>query len=205
MKTASTNIAKRVSRRAFTLVELLVASTVGAGLAGIVVLLLAQSATEARSGFADTTVEEKAYTLQANITSCLRSMSANMGFNPNYASSLTDSNGTTLNEFQTITVFYPTNGAYIDATISYNYSTGTVIYTPDDSIPSTTIVWMTNSATARLNKFYFTASANLDTSQNNSLVNVVFEMNDNGFSQQPQNNNPASVFRSFSVQMRNDN
>jgi hypothetical protein len=29
-------------------------------------------------------------------------------------------------------------------------------------------------------------------------------MDDNGFSQQPTNNNPASVWRSFAVQLRND-
>jgi type II secretory pathway pseudopilin PulG len=206
MRTISTNIATRVSKRAFTLVELMVATTVGIGLAGIVVLLLVQSAAESRNGFADTTVEEKAYTLQANITSTLRSMSASMGFNPNYASSPLDTNGNPLiNEFQTITVFYPTNGGYIDATISFNPSTGTVIFTPNDAFPAKQVVWMTNSATARLTKFYLAGSQNLDSSQNNSLVNVVFAMNDNGFSQQPANNNPANLYRTFSVQMRNDN
>jgi Tfp pilus assembly protein PilE len=205
MRTTAPNIAARIHRRAFTLVELLFATVIGMALAGIVMLLLVQSAAESRNGFADTTVEEKAYTLEANITSTLRSMSASMGFTPNWSSSLLASNGTSLNEYQMISTFYPTNGAYINATISYNSSNGTVIYTPNDAVPSTQIVWMTNSATAILTTLYFTSSLNLDGSQNNSLVNVVFAMNDHGFSQQPTNNNPASVYRSFSVQMRNDN
>jgi hypothetical protein len=64
---------------------------------------------------------------------------------------------------------------------------------------------MTNSPTVALTKLYFSTSFNLDGSQNNSLVNVVFQMNDNGFSQQSPINNPASIMRNFSVQMRNDN
>jgi prepilin-type N-terminal cleavage/methylation domain-containing protein len=204
MKTASTRIAARISRRAFTLVELMVAITVGLGLAGTVVLLLLQSATEQRHGFADTTVEEKAYTLQANLTTCLRSMSATMGITPNWPSLLNDSNGNLLG-YQSIFLFYPTNGAYISANISYNSSSGQVIYTPNLLTPSTQMVWMTNTATAALTKLYFSSSFNLDGSQNNSLVNVVFQMNDNGFSQQNPTNNPASIFRNFSVQMRNDN
>ena len=204
MKTASANIAARISRRAFTLVEIMFATAVGMGLAGTVLLLLVQSAAEQRNGFSDTTVEEKDYILQANMTTCLRSMSASYGFNPNYPSELY-SNGNPLYEYQSIFVFYPTNGGYNTASISYNSASGTVIYTPNVSIPSTQIVWMTNSASAVLTEFYFTASANLDGSQNNSLVNVLFQMNDNGFSQQPTNNNPASILRNFSVQMRNDN
>ena len=204
MKAASTSFAARVSRGAFTLVELMVAIAVSMGLGGTVVLLLLQSATEQRHGFADTTVEEKAYALQANITSCLRSMSATQGLTPNYSSGYHDSNGNLLG-YQSVFLFYPANGAYITATIGYNSSTGQVIYTPNVLTPSTQMLWMTNTATAVLTELYFATSYNLDGSQNNSLVNVVFQMNDNGFSQQSSTNNPASIFRNFSVQMRNDN
>jgi hypothetical protein len=204
MKRASTNTAARHSRRAFTLVELMIATAVGVGLAGTVVLLLVQAATEQRSGFADTTVEEKAYILQANITTCLRSMSATQGLTPDYTSGLYDTNGNLLG-YQSVFIFYPSNGAYIMGTIRYNSSSGQVIYTPNVVAPSTQMQWMTNSATAALTELYFWTSFNLDGSQNNSLVNVAFQMNDNGFSQQNPSNNPASIFRNFSVQMRNDN
>jgi hypothetical protein len=204
MKTTSTNVAARFSGRAFTLAELMVATAVGMCLAGTVLLLLVQSATEQRNGFADTTVEEMAYILQANITTCLRSMSASMGFTPNYSSGLYATNGNLLG-YQSVFIFYPTNGAYITGTISYNSSSGQVIYTPNVLAPLTQTLWMTNSAAAVLTELYFSASFNLDGSQNNSLVNVVFQMNDNGFSQQNPSNNPASILRNFSVQMRNDN
>ena len=204
MKTVSANITARFSQRAFTLAELMVATAVGLGLSGTVVLLLVQTATEQRSGFAATTVEEKAYLLQANITSCLRSMSANQGLTPNYSSGVFAAGGILLG-YESVFMFYPTNGAYNTASITYNPSVGQVIYTPNILSPTTQVLWMTNSSTAMLTEFYFTTSLNLDGSQNNSLVNVVFQMNDHGFSQQSPTNNPASIFRNFSVLMRNDN
>jgi prepilin-type N-terminal cleavage/methylation domain-containing protein len=204
MKPASIAIAHRLSRRGFTLVELLIAITVGIGLSGTVVLLLVQSATEQRNGLADMTVEEAAYTLEGNITACLRSMSANQGLTPNYGSGLLDTNGNLLG-YQSVFLFYPSNGTYITASISYNPSSGQVLYTSNTSASSTETLWMTNSPTVALTKLYFSTSFNLDGSQNNSLVNVVFQMNDNGFSQQSPINNPASIMRNFSVQMRNDN
>src|SRR5580693_2226357 len=109
MKTASSHIAVRRSRRAFTVMELLAAMAVGLGLAGTIMLLLVQTATEQKHGYADTTVEQA-----ANITTCLRSMSANMGITPSYTSVVTDTNGNTLG-YQSISMFYPTNGAYITA------------------------------------------------------------------------------------------
>jgi prepilin-type N-terminal cleavage/methylation domain-containing protein len=204
MKTATIQFTAGISGRAFTLVELLVATAVGSTVAGAVLLLLCQTATEQRYGFADMTVEEKAYELEADITSCLRCMSANQGMTPVYSTAVAAANGVTLG-YQSIDLFYPsTNGAYITGNISYN-AHGEVIYTSNVLAPSTFVVWMSNSSTAQLTQFYFSSSLNLDGSQNDSLVNVVFQMNDNGFSQQNSNNNPASVLRNFSVQMRNDN
>jgi prepilin-type N-terminal cleavage/methylation domain-containing protein len=205
MKTAPTNMAARISRRAFTLVEVLVATAVGSVLAGTMLLLLCQTATEQRCGFADMTVEEQAYKLQANLTTCLRSMSANQGMTLNPSSGLYNSSGNLLG-YQSIFVFYPiSNGLYITGSIGYNSSSGKVTYTSNILAPSIQTVWMSNSPTAVLTEFCFNPSYNLDGSQNNSLVNVIFQMNDNGFSQQNPVNNPASLYRNFSVQMRNDN
>jgi len=72
MKTATTQFTAGISGRAFTLVELLVATAVGSTVAGAVLLLLCQTATEQRYGFSDMTVEEEAYELEADITSSLR-------------------------------------------------------------------------------------------------------------------------------------
>lgn len=190
--------------RAYTLAELLVAMGVGAVLAGAVLLLLCQTATEQRYGLSDMTVEEKAYQLQANLTECLRSMSATMGMTPVWNSVVTTTNGTQLG-YQSIDVFYPSNGTYITGNIKYNSGTGQVVFTSNVLAAGTSTVWMSSNSTAALTSFYFNTSYNPDGSQNNSLVNVSFQMSDNGFSQQNPVNNPASLFRNFSVQMRNDN
>jgi prepilin-type N-terminal cleavage/methylation domain-containing protein len=204
MKPACLNLAVRKVRRAFTLVEMLVATAVGSVLGGGMLLLLCQTATEQRYGLSDMTVEEKAYNLQANITACLRSMSANQGMTPDYSSGLYDGSGNLLG-YQSVFIFYPTNGAYITGNIKYSASTGRVTYTTNILANTAQIVWMSNSPTAALTQFGLTASFNLDGSQNNSLVNVMFQMSDNGYSQQNPTNNPASIYRNFSVQMRNGN
>jgi prepilin-type N-terminal cleavage/methylation domain-containing protein len=204
MKTAPSRIAAPVSRRAFTLVELMVATAVGVGLAGTVVLLLVQTATEQRNGFADTGVEEQAYMLQANITTCLRSMSANQGLTPDWSTSLYNGAGLLLG-YKSVFIWYPTNGGYNMGNISYNSTSGQVVYTPNILTPSIHTQWMTNCASVVLTELCFSTSFNLDGSLNNSLVNVLIQMNDNGYSQQNPSNNPASIYRNFSVQMRNDN
>ncbi|HEY3855471.1 MAG TPA: hypothetical protein VGO67_13855 [Verrucomicrobiae bacterium] len=200
----SVKTAIAMSRGAFTLPELMVASSIGVGLAGTAVLLLVQSAGEQRNGFADMSVEEQAYMLEANITSCIRCMSANQGLTPDYSTGLLDGNGNLLG-YQSVSLFYPTNGGYVTANINFESALGEVAYTPNVSTPATQTLWMSNSPNANLTALYFTTSFNPDGSQNNSLVNVTFQMSDNGFSQQGTVNNPASILRTFSVQMRNDN
>ena len=191
------------ARRAFTLIELLFSISVGLVVAGAVVYLLFQTATEQRLGLVNTTVEEKAYVLQANLISCLRAVSVNQGIQPNYS----DTNAA--GGYQSIFVFTPTTNSaymsgYVRGFIQFTPASGQVVYTPDVTAPAVQSMWMSNSATCRLTNFQFTTSVNLDGSQNNSLVNVSFTMDDNFFSQRSPTNNPARVWRNFSVQMRND-
>jgi len=203
VKTGSNCLPSRFSRRAFTLVEMMFALIVGLGLSGTIMLLLVQAATEQKHGYADTTVEEKAYTLKANLTSTLRSMSASYGMSPVWSSATYS--GATLLGYQSISIWYPSNGSYTMGSITYYSLNGNVVYTPNVTIPSAQIIWMSNTPTASLTQCYFNTSSNPDSAANNSLVNVVFQMNDNGFSQQGTVNNPTTIFRNFSVQMRNDN
>jgi prepilin-type N-terminal cleavage/methylation domain-containing protein len=204
MKPVSVNLCSNAGRRAFTLVELMVAMSIGVILAGTVVLLLVQAATEERHGYSDMTVEERAYTLQANITSCLRGSSAGLGMTPNNGSQVLS--GGYIIGYTSIYVFKPNaNGsAFTTAQISADLISGAVVYTPDTSVPANQILWMTNSPGVVLRQLYFMYSGNLDGSQNNQLVNVTFQMDDNGYSQQNATNNVANIQRSFSVQMRCD-
>jgi prepilin-type N-terminal cleavage/methylation domain-containing protein len=203
MRTAGACNPIQARRRGFTLPELMVAMLAGLALTGTVFMLLIDTVYEQRDGLADTTVEEKAYLLRANITKTLRSMSANMGISPDGTTTVYDSFGNKLG-YTSIVFWSPTNGDYVLGTISYNTNSGAVIYTPNIASPSVQSVWMTNSPTKALKQFYFMTSQNIDGSQNNSLVNVVFEMYDNNFSQQGSVNNPTDIYRNFSVQLRND-
>ncbi len=203
MKFFRTHLSATGGQRAFSLIELMMALGIGLVLGGTVILLLLQAAKEQRKGMVNATVEQKAYGLQANITACLRSASANQGITPDYSSGLLDASGNLLG-YGTIFVFCPTNGGYLTGLIQYTRASGRVLYTPNVLTPSTQQLWMTNSQTAALTNLCFSTSFNPDGSKNSSLVNVRFQMDDRGYSQSNPTNNPASIYRSFSVQMRND-
>lgn len=204
MRVASVNLSTETRRRAFTLPELMIAVSLGVGVAGTVVLLLIQAACEQLRGLGATTVEESAYVLQASISSCLRTMSSSQGLTPDYSSKLNDSNGNLLG-YQTVFVFCPnTNGTYTTEQIRFDAASGHVVYTPDVSNPTKQIVWMSDNPTVALRKLCFSSSFKPDGSLNSSLVNVRFQMDDNGYSRHNPINNPASIYRSFSIQMRSD-
>ena len=205
MKLSSVNAGGRTCRQAFTLVELMVAMSVGVILAGTVVLLLVQAGTEEQRGYADSTIEERAYILQADVTTCLRGMSC--GYGATISSTNQELNATNgVAGYTKIYVFQPNaaGNAFTTGMINADLVTGAVVYTPNILVPGTTNVWLINSPNVRLDKFYFNTYPNLDGSQNNSLVYVTFQVDDNGYSRQNINNNVANIQRSFAVQMRCD-
>ena len=189
----------QLSRRAFTLIELLFATGIGLVVAGVVVLLLVQTGREQNSGLASAMVERYTHTLQSKISGVLRGVSVNQGVTPDY------STGTLINGYKSIIVFNATNGGYVAGKISFDDTSGRVTYTPDNAIPATQELWMTNTVTCRLKDLRFNTSFNLDGSDNASLVTVSIKMDDNEFSQHDTNATyPASVERKFAIQMRND-
>lgn len=194
-------------RKAFTLVELLVASSVGLVITGSVMLLLIQSALEQRRGLANATVEERAFGLQSRIASCLRTMSSSSGITPDYTAGISDTNHNFMG-YQGVFCFhaYTLNGnvAYTTERISFDQVSGNVTYTPNTAQPNNVVLWMSNSPNTALRQLLFTPSFNLDGSLNSSLVNVYFLMDDNGFSHQDPVNNPTSICREFSIQLRNN-
>lgn len=189
------------SNRAFTLIELMFATSVGLVVAGSVVMLMFQSAQEQKRGMAAAGVEVKAHLLEAKISACLRSASGNQGITPDYSTTVVDAFG--LPAYESIIFFTPTNGGYVQGRIKYNAASGQVIYIPNIATAAQEI-WMTNSTSCRLTNFLFRTSNNLDSSPNSSLVSISFLVDDNGYAPQNRTNNPASVFRDFFIQMRND-
>ena len=204
MKPVSANLRRKHSTNGFTLVELMVASSIGLILGGTVVLLLIQAAKEQQHGFSDTTVEERAYTLQANIINVLRGSSSGRGVTLVSTSQVVS--GMNVIGYSSIYVFQPnTNGtSFTTGQITANPANGSVVYVPDVTVPANTVVWMTNGTGVVLRQLYFNNNFNLDGSPNNSLVSATFQMDDNGYSGQNSTNNIASILRSFVVQMRCD-
>jgi hypothetical protein len=91
-------------------------------------------------------------------------MSANQGLTPNYSSAHYNTNGNLLG-YQSVFVFYPTNGGYVTANISYNPSTGQVIYTPNvyDTLDPDAVD--DQQCSPLLTELCFSTSWNLDGSQ----------------------------------------
>lgn len=190
-------------RRAFTLIELMFAVSIGLVVVGAAVMLIYQSAKEQQRGLAAVSVEITSHLLESKISACLRSASGNQGATLDRSTVVIDAVTGNTNGYESIFVFTPTNGAYTLGSIRYTAASGSVVYKRDVTAAAQEL-WMTNSATSRLTNFLFNTSFNLDSSFNSSLVNISFLMDDNGFSTRSPSNNPANVFRNFSIQMRND-
>ncbi len=193
-------------RGAFTLLELLIATSVGLVITGSVVMLLLQAAVEQRRGLADATVEQQAYTLQSTIMNQIRILSANEGVL--FGSPATDATGTLIG-YRQITVAEGPAPDYPREVIAFDSTAGQVLYNPSlsppgSAVPNLPVVWMTNGGSCALRQLYFSPSLKPDGSPDNSLINVSFQLDDNGASGQNQTNNPASICRTFSVQMRNN-
>ena len=124
---------------------------------------------------------------------------------PHPGYNLVDTNGTTYG-FTSIYVWKPNadGSSVTQGEITADMANGSVTYIPDVSIPTNQVTWMANNSSVVLHNLYFSYTQKQDGSQNNSLVNVNFIMDDNGYSRQNATKNVASIQRSFSVQMRCD-
>lgn len=186
-------------RHGFTLVELLVASSVAAMIAGTAVLLLMQSAIENKRGFADATLEQEASNLQDKIIQILHGMSANEG---------TYYYGAAVNGY------YPNiivaRGSTLDLfpreQLSFDQGTRRALYNSNFPAAGTTTLLARTNSNAVVRFLGFSPAFKPDGTVDNSLVGVLIKMDDNGSSGRigaSRSNNPACIWRSFAVRMRN--
>ncbi len=185
--------------RGFTLLELMVASSVGTMIAAGSLLLLLESAKEDRRGFADANVEQSASVLQSKLMGYVRVMSATEGVV--FATPATGESGTLLGYKSLIMARGPD---YPREEISFNPTDGRVLYKPNRGTTAGQIMLMQNGGNVALRILCFSPSLKTDGTPDNALVNVFFKMDDQGFSRRPADQNPASICRSFSVRMRNN-
>jgi prepilin-type N-terminal cleavage/methylation domain-containing protein len=195
----------RDTQRGFTLTELMVGMVAGLLIAGSMMLLLIQSAREQYRGVADATVEEVTATLQTEIIRCLRGMSANEGV---VFSSPATNSGAVYQGFQRVVMAHGPVPDYPREDIRFDPQAGTLTYDPNLTITGNERVFLQSRTNAfMLRNVCFFPSLKPDGSLDNSLVNVVIELDDNRSSRRPgllsSPSYPARVQRTFAVKMRN--
>jgi hypothetical protein len=186
-------------------VELLIASSVATLITGTTMLVLLETAKENRRGYADSTVEQVASELQGKLIRAIRSMSASEGVA--FSSPELDDSGALLG-YKSIIVAQGPYPDYEREQISFNAGTGAV--TQDSNLSSGTnallnLAQLNTHAVVRALRF--SPSLKNDGTVDNSLVNIFIEMDDNGYSMRSgssHSDNPAYVWRTFSVKMRNN-
>jgi prepilin-type N-terminal cleavage/methylation domain-containing protein len=191
-------------RAGFTLPEVIMASLISLVVAGTLVFLLWQGALEQRQGLALATVEQVSHQLEARLIECLRTKSANQGLSPDFTTAVYDSDSHLLG-YERVFLFYcNSDGSYRREQLALDSGTKRAIHTPDVTKPSVQVILNPTNSAVALRQLYFNRSFNLDGSVNASLVNVCFAMDDNGAGRHSPTNNPASIYRTFSVRMRSD-
>jgi hypothetical protein len=184
---------------AFTLVEVMMASGIASLATGAGLLLLLESARESRRGFADATLESRVNEIQTRIIGCLRPMSADEGVI--FAEPLTDQDGAILG-FQRIIIARGPAPDYPREELRFESVNGRAIHDPNRAISGNEVTVGQSTPGAVIRRVCFWPSLKKDGTPDNSLINVSITADDNGSSGRPLPN-PANVWRTFTVRMRN--
>jgi hypothetical protein len=182
-----------------TLVEVMVGASIAVFVAGGAMMLFLETSREQRRGVADATTENVAGKLQDQLMVRLRTMSAAEGV---IFSQPTTNNPTM--SWRMIVARGPAP-AFPREEIYFDVSGRRAMYDPDRAVSGNEQVLLaTNPSSFVLRNVCFFPSLKADGTPENSLVNVVIELDDNGSSgRNAGGSNPARVQRSFAVKMRN--
>lgn len=192
----------RARREGFTLAELLIATGVGALIGIGAVFLLIEAAKENVRSIADMTVEQAATDLEGKVAQCLRGMSAREAVV--YTSPVTDEQSG-FHGYQRIIVARGAAPDYPRAELRFDTDAKRAVFLANRNQTGTQQVLMhSRSNSVMLRNLCFFPSMKSDSTPDNSLINVVIEVDDAGSSRRNTTCNPARVQRTFSVKMRND-
>lgn len=164
-------------------------------------MLFLEASREQRRGVADATTENAAGRLQDQLMVRLRMMSATEGVV--FSQTATNAGGAL--GFRRMIVargpapVFPREEIYFDAAMRRT------VHDPDRAVGGNDeILLATNPSSFVLRNVCFFPSLKQDGTTDNSLVNVLIELDDNGSSgRKAGGSNPARVQRSFAVKMRN--
>lgn len=188
-------------RRAFTLVELLIASSIGLLIAGGVMLLLIESTKEMYRDVADETVQQAAGDLESKLARCLRGMSAAESV---VFATPASSTGPGTNWFRRIIVARGPAPGFPREEIRFDTNSAAALYFPNRLLTNNTVLLQSRAGSYALRDLYFYPSFEEDGTLDSSLIYVVFDIDDDGYSRTPGAANFAKVQRTFAVKMRNN-
>jgi hypothetical protein len=189
-------------RQGFTVAELLIASSVGLLIGGVAGLLILESAREDVRSVADMAVEQAASDLEGRLVSCLRIMSARESV---VYTTPTEDEEDGYRGFQRIIVAQGPVPDFPRAELRFDAATGSAIYLSNRLVVgSQEVLMQSHSNRVVLRNLCFFPSVKADSTPDNSLVNIVIEVDDDGSSRRRTNSNPARIQRTFAVKMRNN-
>lgn len=177
-----------------TLVEILIASTIGVVVMGSLLMLVTVVAGEQRHQMVDANLQQEANLLEDKITRLLRSMSASQATimgdaissgSPFYRKLIIAQGGTPVPREQ----------------LSYNVTNMSCIHLANTTLQSAQEFYFKTSSVAVLRNMYFFISEKNDGAPDASAVSVFFQLDDNGSGRRKKTN---SLTRSFTATMRNN-
>lgn len=201
MKIFSSNSGKW--RTGFTLVEVLIASSLGVLVSGAVMVLFLETARENYRALADQGVEHAASLLQDRILAHLRSMSARAGLV--YRAPVIQEEVAV--GYRRVTASRGMPPDFPREELQFDSVGGRMLYFKDASNTNSenaTVLLQSKVGSYRLREACFFPSLKIDGTPDNSLVNVILVLDDDGSSRSRPTGNPISVERTFSVRLRND-
>jgi hypothetical protein len=186
-----------------TLVEMMLAAGVAVLVAGTATLMFLDCAKEDRRVFGDASVQEGANVLESKLLARLRVMSATQS--AAFAQPVFDTAGNLLG-YQCVVVSQGPPPDYTPEAIVFQPGAGQVVHYPNFANTNNPDLLLATNSSLALRRVDFLPSLKPDGTPDTSLINVTIDVDDNGYSQRQLYNastNPATLWRTFSVKMRN--
>jgi len=202
MKLLPSRCCRRRHRDGFTLVEMMFAWSIGLLIAGGGVLLVLEAAKENARSVADMSLEQAASDLESRVVECLRTMSAREAV---VYTSPAEDGGETYRAYRSVIVARGPAPDFPRSELRFEPDSGRVVFLSNRLVTASQKVLMQNQTNRFVvrNLCFFPAIKS-DTTPDNSLINVVIELDDDGASARRTASNFARIQRTLSVKMRNN-
>jgi Tfp pilus assembly protein PilV len=176
-----------------TLVEVVIASTIGVFVVTALMALMTTQAKEQRKEMVDSNLQQQANLLEDKITRLIRPMSA--------AQAVTLGNQLANPSHYHLIIVARGQAPVAREQVAFNPATFTCAHTPNLAAPNTKETYWGGSSLAVLRELYFSISQKSDGSPDASAITVFFQMDDNGMGARKKTN---TLTRTFTATMRNN-